>query len=101
MSHSYTLTTPDPLQLINPRCKLDGATPVKRETKHIFLLLDKLEAEIKDWSRTASKEGKWSANGVSITESWLDKGLNPRGITRGMEMSNVILPNWLIHSTQT
>lgn len=68
----------DPLELINPKCKLDGATPVPRETKHVFLLLDKLQPRIEEWSKKASKEGGWSANGTAITEKWLNEGLRPR-----------------------
>lgn len=75
----------DPLDLINPRCKLDGATPIPRETKHVFLLLDKLQPRVEEWAKKASEEGKWSQNGIGITESWLKEGLKPRGITRDLK----------------
>ncbi|KAF2759749.1 methionyl-tRNA synthetase [Pseudovirgaria hyperparasitica] len=75
----------DPLELIKPRCKLDGASPVPRETTHVFLLLDKLQPMIDEWSQKASKDGAWSANGWSITKKWLDEGLKPRGITRDLK----------------
>ena len=32
--------------LLNPRCKLDGATPEKRRTKHLYLRLDSLNDSI-------------------------------------------------------
>ncbi|KXX78955.1 Methionine--tRNA ligase, cytoplasmic [Madurella mycetomatis] len=69
--------------LINPRCKLDGTTPERRQTKHLYLRLDALQEEIKTW--LASAEKGWSANCVSITHSWLDQGLKPRGITRDLK----------------
>ncbi|KAK3899506.1 tRNA synthetases class I (M)-domain-containing protein [Staphylotrichum tortipilum] len=69
--------------LINPRCKLDGTTPERRQTKHLYLRLDTLQPEIKAWLDTA--EQGWSANCVSITHSWLDQGLKPRGITRDLK----------------
>ncbi|GAB1320341.1 hypothetical protein MFIFM68171_10551 [Madurella fahalii] len=69
--------------LINPRCKLDGTTPERRQTKHLYLRLDALQDEIKAW--LASAEKGWSANCVSITHSWLDQGLKPRGITRDLK----------------
>ncbi|KAF2149510.1 methionyl-tRNA synthetase [Myriangium duriaei CBS 260.36] len=85
----------DPLDLKNPRCKLDGASPVARETKHVFLLLDKLEQNVKDWSSESSKKGAWSANGIGITESWLNEGLKPRGITRDLKWgTEVPLPGY-------
>lgn len=75
----------DPLDLINPKCKLDGATPIPRETKHVFILLDKLQPVIEEWSNKSSVEGAWSHNGKVITESWLNEGLKPRGITRDLK----------------
>ena len=59
----------DPLDLLKPRCKVDGTTPVVKETKHVFLLLDKLQGQVEQWSQKATKEGAWSSNGISITES--------------------------------
>jgi methionyl-tRNA synthetase len=75
----------DPLELINPRCKLDGATPVPKETKHVYLLLDKLQPLEEEWFAKSSKEGNWSSNGIQITSSWLKEGLKPRGITRDLK----------------
>jgi methionyl-tRNA synthetase len=75
----------DPELLIKPRCKLDGATPILKDTKHVFLQLDKLQSQIEEWNKKASTEGAWSTNGISITESWLKEGLKPRGITRDLK----------------
>jgi len=75
----------DPLDLINPRCKLDGATPHPRETKHVFILLDKLQPAIEKWAKESSTTGAWSANGIAITENWLKEGLKSRGITRDLK----------------
>lgn len=72
----------DPENLINPRCKIDGTRPVLRDTKHIFLLLDKLQPALEEWYKKSSALGAWSSNGINITESWLKEGLKPRGITR-------------------
>ncbi|KAK7752644.1 hypothetical protein SLS62_005413 [Diatrype stigma] len=69
--------------LINPRCKLDGATPERRATKHLFLRLDALQDEMVKWFSGASAE--WSANCIAITKSWIDKGLQARGITRDLK----------------
>ncbi|KMQ41382.1 methionyl-tRNA synthetase [Trichophyton rubrum] len=74
----------DPFDLINPRCKVDGATPIRRKTKHIFLLLDKLQPDIESWAATASEKGDWPKNSRVITGSWLKEGLQPRGITRDL-----------------
>lgn len=75
----------DPAQLIKPRCKIDGATPVLRDTKHVYLLLDKLSDDIDKWAQQAMTDGAWSTNGVNITKSWLKQGLHPRAITRDLK----------------
>ncbi|KAJ4323921.1 putative methionine--tRNA ligase, cytoplasmic protein rar1 [Neodidymelliopsis sp. IMI 364377] len=80
----------DPLELKNPRCKLDGATPVPRETKHVYLCLDKLQPLEEEWFKKSSTEGNWSSNGVQITASWLKEGLRARGITRDLKWGTAV-----------
>lgn len=80
----------DPLELKNPRCKLDGATPVPRETKHVYLGLDKLQPAVQKWFEEESKKGNWSSNGIQITASWLKEGLRPRGITRDLKWGTAV-----------
>jgi methionyl-tRNA synthetase len=80
----------DPFELINPHCKIDGATPVPRDTTHIFLLLDKCQPAIEKWFSKSSVEGAWPQNGVSITRSWLEKGLEGRSITRDLKWGTPI-----------
>ncbi|KAF2732433.1 methionyl-tRNA synthetase [Polyplosphaeria fusca] len=80
----------DPLDLINPKCKLDGATPEPRETKHMYLCLDKLQPLEEEWFKKSSQEGKWSSNGIHITSSWLKEGLHPRGITRDLKWGTAV-----------
>jgi methionyl-tRNA synthetase len=75
----------DPFELINPRCKVDGATPVPRDTAHIFLLLDKLQPKIQEWFEETTKDGGWAANGTAITKAWLTQGLEGRSITRDLK----------------
>ncbi|QSZ31704.1 hypothetical protein DSL72_001271 [Monilinia vaccinii-corymbosi] len=85
----------DALELINPHCKVDGATPVPRETKHIFLLLDKCQPAIEEWFNKSSEEGGWPKNGISITNSWLKQGLMGRSITRDLKWGTPIpLPGY-------
>lgn len=74
----------DPFDLINPRCKLDGAQPTPRDTKHMFLKLDRLQPDIESWFRDAHRKHGWTQNGVAITQSWLNKGLEGRSITRDL-----------------
>ncbi|KAK9352191.1 tRNA synthetases class I (M)-domain-containing protein [Lipomyces doorenjongii] len=75
----------NPFELINPRCKIDGSSPVPRESNHIFLSLDKLQPELEQWIQKSHKSGHWSRNGKQITDSWLKEGLHPRCITRDLK----------------
>ncbi|KAI8976957.1 tRNA synthetases class I (M)-domain-containing protein [Pilobolus umbonatus] len=73
------------IELIKPRCKMDGNTPITRESNHLFLDLSKLQPEIEKAFKASSVNGKWSLNGIHITESWLKEGLRPRCITRDLK----------------
>ncbi|ONH66238.1 Methionine--tRNA ligase, cytoplasmic [Cyberlindnera fabianii] len=75
----------NPLELINPRCKIDDATPIQTTSDHVFLSLDKLEPELIEWYKAASEKGDWSKNSKNITNSWLKEGLHPRCITRDLK----------------
>ncbi|RBR20110.1 uncharacterized protein FIESC28_05389 [Fusarium coffeatum] len=80
------------LDLVNPRCKLDGATPTPRETSHQYLRLEKLEAQVGGWF---SKSQGWSKNGARITEALLKEGLIPRPITRDLKWGTPVpLPGY-------
>ncbi|KAJ1801121.1 methionine--tRNA ligase mes1 [Coemansia sp. RSA 2399] len=72
-------------ELINPRCKLDNNTPVVRESRHLFLDLDKLQPKCEAYVNRAAVEGGWPSNGVAITRNWLKEGLRPRCITRDLK----------------
>ena len=85
----------DPLDLKNPRCKLDGATPEARKTKHVYLLLDKLQEQVAAWNAQSHETGVWSENGMNITNAWLKEGLKPRGITRDLKWGTAVpLPGY-------
>ncbi|MCJ1377670.1 putative methionine--tRNA ligase, cytoplasmic protein rar1 [Xylographa soralifera] len=76
----------EPLDLKNARCKIDpDVTPIARDTKHIHLLLDKLQPQIEEWVKESSEKGLWSTNGRLITDAWLKMGLRDRGITRDLK----------------
>ena len=73
-----------PSDLIEPRSKLSGLPPVKRETKHWFLPLDKYqESWINAWLPTHKED--WKPNVYGQCKSWLDQGLQPRAITRDLD----------------
>lgn len=73
----------DPVELINPHCKLDSGKPEKRKTTHMYLSLNKLQPELEKWVSTV--EDQWSRNARHITHHWLKGGLEPRAITRDLK----------------
>ncbi|KAJ2111417.1 methionine--tRNA ligase mes1, partial [Coemansia sp. RSA 921] len=75
----------DAIELVDPRCKLDGNRPVVRESTHLCIDLDRLQPQCAAFVEKSSTAGAWSANGLSITNSWLSEGLRPRAITRDLK----------------
>jgi len=71
----------DTVTLIDPRCKICGNTPVVRDTRHWFLLLDDFRDQLKDW--IAHKE-YWKENVRNFMLNLLDQGLIERSITRDL-----------------
>lgn len=64
---------------------MDGNAPITKDSNHLFLDLAKLQPEIEKAFEKSSVEGKWSANGIHITQSWLKEGLRQRCITRDLK----------------
>ncbi len=72
----------DPVQLIKPRSKVSGSTNIEiRDTKHLFLLQEKMQPRIKAW---VDKATEWPQLAKSIAYKWLDEGLKDRSITRDL-----------------
>jgi len=73
-----------PEELINPRSKLSGNTPIKKETTHWYLALDRYQ---KEWLETWMEGHKtdWKPTVFGQCKSWLDQGLQPRAITRDLD----------------
>lgn len=69
----------DAIQLINPKCKICGNTPVIKETTHWFLDLPAFSDKLKKW--LDSKEN-WKDNVKKFILSWIEEGLIERSITR-------------------
>ncbi|MBP3202496.1 MAG: methionine--tRNA ligase [Bacteroidales bacterium] len=75
--------TLSPEELLDPKSKLSGSTPVKKKTKHWYLPLDKYEPWLREWILEQHKE--WKTNVYGQCKSWLDGGLLPRAVTRDLE----------------
>src|ERR1700759_2056824 len=72
----------DPADLINPRSKINGETPVFRETEHYFLDLPAFAEALGGWLQ--AKAGHWRPNVLKFSLNLLDD-LQPRAITRDLD----------------
>ena len=71
----------DPIDLINPRSRIDGSTPEFRETKHLFLDLPQFADTLRTWIN--AQEG-WRSNVKNFSLHLLDE-IRPRPITRDLD----------------
>ena len=69
----------DALQLIRPRCKFSGDTPVVRETEHFFLDLSQFNEPLREW---VEQQSHWRPSVRNFSMNLLNEGLRPRAITR-------------------
>jgi len=76
-------STLSPEELINPRSMLSGAVPVKKETQHWYLPLDRYEGWLKEYIIEGHTD--WKNNVYGQCKSWIDSGLKPRAVTRDLD----------------
>ena len=75
----------DPVDLIDPRSVISGATDLEmRETKHLYLRQSQMKDRLEQWIDT--RDG-WPVLTTSIAKKWLNDGdgLQDRGITRDLD----------------
>jgi methionyl-tRNA synthetase len=72
----------DPIDLINPRSKINGETPIFVETEQFFLDLPAFADVLGTWLQ--SKSGQWRPNVLKFALNLLGD-LQPRAITRDLD----------------
>jgi methionyl-tRNA synthetase len=70
--------TYSPTDLINPTSAVSGATPVEKETDHLFFELNQFEEMLKTWTR----EGHLQTQVANKLDEWLKSGLRGWDISR-------------------
>ncbi len=71
----------DPIDLIDPRSRIDGTTPVFRRTKHLFLDLPAFKDQLTEWIES---QVHWRQNVRRFSLNFVEK-LKPRAITRDLD----------------
>jgi methionyl-tRNA synthetase len=69
-------------ELIEPRCRICGATPVLKDSEHFFLKLTAFRDRLLDWVR---QKTHWRQNVLNFTTRYLEEGLIDRAITRDID----------------
>ena len=85
-------STLSPDELIKPKSTLSGNAPVKKETSHWYLPMQKHEKWLKNWIENGELEGKdhhdekkWRSQVLGQCKSWIDGGLQERAMTRDLD----------------
>lgn len=73
-----------PDELINPVSTLSGNPPVKKNTRHWYLPLNRHEDFLRKWILEDHAKD-WRSNVLGQCKSWIDGGLQPRAVTRDLD----------------
>lgn len=71
-----------PLELINPKSKITGDTPIVKDSTQLYFPLSKFQKQLEDW--IGSKKD-WKANVKNYCNGWFKTGLKDRAVTRDLE----------------
>jgi methionyl-tRNA synthetase len=73
----------DALELIDPRSKIDGSTPIVKETEHFFLDLPAFADTLLKYLDEHAEH--WRPNVINFTRNFIEGGLKGRPVTRDIE----------------
>lgn len=69
-------------ELVDPKSKLTGTTPIKKQTEHLFLDLDRLSDQLEGW---VNSNTHWKPQVRNLALGWIKEGLRKRSITRDLK----------------
>ncbi|KAB2879424.1 methionine--tRNA ligase [bacterium] len=70
------------MQLIDPRSKVSGSTPVAKETTHWYMPLGDFQPELEKW---IGSKTHWKDNVINYCKGWFNQKLADRAITRDLD----------------
>ena len=84
----------DPIDLINPRSKINGETHTFVETRHFFLDLPALADALNEWIDGREATGTWRPNVIKFAKNIL-QDMKPRAMTRDIDWGIAVpLEGW-------
>jgi len=72
----------NPVELIDPHCRLCDTAPQFKDSEHFFLKLSDFQGKLLDWVKDKKH---WRPNVLNFTMRYLEGGLRDRAITRDIE----------------
>lgn len=78
-----------PMELIDPKSVISGATPIEKESEHFFFKLPDFSDFLKEWTRSGALQPQ-IANKLA---EWLDSGLQEWDISRDAPYFGFEIPN--------
>ena len=81
--------TYSPVDLIDPKSAVSGATPVLKDSEHYFFDLPKFEPMLKEWLRSGSIQAEMA----NKLEEWFEQGLQQWDISRDAPYFGFEIPN--------
>ncbi|TRW46748.1 methionine--tRNA ligase [Georgenia yuyongxinii] len=82
----------DPVDLLDPRSKINGEVPRFVETTHYFLDLPALADSLGTWLDGRAASGSWRPNVIKFSQHLLDD-IKPRAMTRDIDWG-IPVPGW-------
>lgn len=71
-------------ELIDPKCKICGTTPVVKKTTHWYFPLGEFQQRLEAYIAERSKRDGWKENVLRYCQSWFKEGLQDRAVTRDL-----------------
>ena len=75
----------NPTELISPKSKVTGETPVLRETTHWYFPLGDFQSRLEEYIKERSARDGWKENVLRYCQSWFNDKLADRAVTRDLQ----------------
>ncbi len=72
------------IDLLEPKCRICGTTPVVRETTHWYFPLGKYQDRLEAYIKARDQRDGWKENVLRYCKSWFKAGLEDRAVTRDL-----------------
>jgi len=72
------------VDLIEPKCKICGNSPIVRSTTHWYFPLGSYQTRLQEYISERSKRDGWKENVLRYCDSWFKEGLQDRAVTRDL-----------------